>query len=425
MNGWNGRIKNQIQMTNKKQFDRSINMLFPMKIDGSEDIEDKTEDRSDESRVEPEVSKTTNFRCIKSAHTHSRKNTSYKMQQYYTNGMYTKVFPRVSLLVSIVSGRTTITEISSKFGLSLNIQRRVNGIALIELSLVIWVARSQMPIDNNVLSEDEIFSYDVRGLVSNPDNIENCMVQKRKCITNVNIVLWNSTDAINHCIEKLEDLTLRDELQTSLIINEETIQSDDKLTTKQLLMMETSPDETFHPKNAKLQYVFDSLRREFLQQLKQTYQKSCQNRNNLLNPTLVARLMLQRNDVIIKRSLLLSPCKSKELTIENMEFNEVPYQQKDESLWQEISEQGEELAEFESVITHWTLITICIGTVTISLLKKYHCSSYGIVAYPIKNKNKSQLLNLILPAIYLKTFQSKFHIKFFFSYPFGVPRNFK
>uniref|UniRef100_A0AAF5PS01 Uncharacterized protein n=1 Tax=Wuchereria bancrofti TaxID=6293 RepID=A0AAF5PS01_WUCBA len=41
-----------------------------------------------------------------------------------------------------------------------------------------------------------------------------------------------------------------------------------------------------------------------------------------INPTLVARLMLQRNDVIIKRSLLLSPCKSKELTIENMEFNE-------------------------------------------------------------------------------------------------------
>ncbi|EJW73732.1 hypothetical protein WUBG_15362 [Wuchereria bancrofti] len=88
---------------------------------------------------------------------------------------------------------------------------------------------------------------------------------------------------------------------------------------------------------------------------------------SISNPTLVARLMLQRNDVIIKRSLLLSPCKSKELTIENMEFNEVPYQQKDESLWQEISEQGEELAEFESVITHWTLITICIGTVTISL----------------------------------------------------------
>ncbi|EJW84578.1 hypothetical protein WUBG_04513 [Wuchereria bancrofti] len=164
-------------MTNKKQFDRSINMLFPMKIDGSEDIEDKTEDRSDE----PITCRT---RSIK----------DYKLQmhqkQYYTNGMYTKVFPRVSLLVSIVSGRTTITEISSKF-------------------VVIWVARSQMPIDNNVLSEDEIFSYDVRGLVSNPDNIENCMVQKRKCITNVNIVLWNSTDAINHCIEKLEDLTLR------------------------------------------------------------------------------------------------------------------------------------------------------------------------------------------------------------------------
>uniref|UniRef100_A0A1I8F0V3 Uncharacterized protein n=1 Tax=Wuchereria bancrofti TaxID=6293 RepID=A0A1I8F0V3_WUCBA len=86
---------------------------------------------------------------------------------------------------------------------------------------------------NSALTEGEIFLYDGRGLVSQLDNIENCMVQKGKCITNISIVLWNSTDAINHClyqrIKRLDATRYKnhfviDELQASLIINEKKIQ---------------------------------------------------------------------------------------------------------------------------------------------------------------------------------------------------------
>uniref|UniRef100_A0AAF5Q5F3 Uncharacterized protein n=1 Tax=Wuchereria bancrofti TaxID=6293 RepID=A0AAF5Q5F3_WUCBA len=125
-----------------------------------------------------------------------------------------------------------------------------------------------------------------------------------------------------------------------------------KQATNQLILMENSPNETFDPENVKFQYLFDSLRQELLQQLKETYQSSCQNKNNLLllikwlsisNPTLAAKLMLQRNDVIAKRidgNLMVALCKSERLAIENIEFKGG----KDEFFWQEISE-GEKFVE--------------------------------------------------------------------------------
>ncbi|EJW80206.1 hypothetical protein WUBG_08886 [Wuchereria bancrofti] len=133
--------------------------------------------------------------------------------------------------------------------------------------------------------------------------------------------------------------------------------------------MENSPDETFDPENVKFQYLFDSLRQEFLQQLKEIYQRSCQNRSNLLlliewlsisNPILAAKLILERNDVIAKRidgNLMVSPCKSEGPAIENIEFkggfithnyetiNSISHQVRDEFFWQEISEEGEKFVE--------------------------------------------------------------------------------
>ncbi|EJW80541.1 hypothetical protein WUBG_08550 [Wuchereria bancrofti] len=53
---------------------------------------------------------------------------------------------------------------------------------------------------NFALTEGEIFLYDGRELVSNLDDIRNCMVQKGKCVTNTSIVSWNNTDATNHCL---------------------------------------------------------------------------------------------------------------------------------------------------------------------------------------------------------------------------------
>uniref|UniRef100_A0A1I8EV89 Uncharacterized protein n=1 Tax=Wuchereria bancrofti TaxID=6293 RepID=A0A1I8EV89_WUCBA len=142
--------------------------------------------------------------------------------------------------------------------------------------------------------------------------------------------------------------------------------------------MENSPDETFDPENVKFQYLFYSLRQEFLQQLKEIYQRSCQNRSNLLlliewlsisNPILAAKLILERNDVIAKRidgNLMVSPCKSEGPAIENIEFkgvslklkaeleilahnyetiNSISHQVRDEFFWQEISEEGEKFVE--------------------------------------------------------------------------------
>ncbi|EJW83885.1 hypothetical protein WUBG_05204 [Wuchereria bancrofti] len=144
--------------------------------------------------------------------------------------------------------------------------------------------------------------------------------------------------------------------------------------------MEISPEETSDHNNVKLQYAVDSLRQEFIQQFEDTYQRSCQNRNNLLYliealsshyPTLTTKMILQRSDVTAKNEngiLLIAPCKMDRIPFQNIEFkgglidkfeaerinaeleilahrhevvNTISHEQKDESLWQEISGQGE------------------------------------------------------------------------------------
>uniref|UniRef100_A8PH50 Uncharacterized protein n=1 Tax=Brugia malayi TaxID=6279 RepID=A8PH50_BRUMA len=223
--------------------------------------------------------------------------------------------------------------------------------------------------------------------------------------------------------------------------------------TNKLLMMEKAPDRKYNPENVKLQYLSDSLRQEFLQQLKETQQRSCQNRNNLLllikwlsisNPTLATKLILQRNDVIAKRingNLMVAPCKSEQSTIENIEFKgdliskfEIErinagleiltqtqktinsYQMKDELFWQEISEEGEEIIkqmekefneivlpieeEFENVITHWKLIFICIIIVTILTILVIIKCKFKLVQALLCNtskRNSNQATIITLP----------------------------
>ncbi|EJW78232.1 hypothetical protein WUBG_10858, partial [Wuchereria bancrofti] len=158
-------------------------------------------------------------------------------------------------------------------------------------------------------------------------------------------------------------------------------------TTNQLFMMEMSPGETSDPNNIKLQYAVDSLRQEFIQQFEDTYQRSCQNRNNLLYliealsshyPTITTRMILQRSDVRAKNengTLLIAPCKMDRIPFQSIEFkgrlidkfeaerinaeleilahrheivNAISHEQKDESLWQEISGQEELAKQIES-----------------------------------------------------------------------------
>ncbi|VDM94746.1 unnamed protein product, partial [Onchocerca ochengi] len=181
----------------------------------------------------------------------------------------------------------------------------------------------------------------------------------------------------------------------------------------QIIMMETNPQEITDPENTKFQYMVDSLQQEFNQRLSLVYKRSCQNRNNLLlliewmsinNSTLAANLLLQRDDIIAKRvdgKLLVAPCKPKGLKSKVIEFKaeiinkfelerinaelEILAQKQDttkpvynqlrnEILWEQISQEGEELAEqleagfgkateliqeeLSELVIHWKMIIV-------------------------------------------------------------------
>uniref|UniRef100_A0A0R3QC17 Uncharacterized protein n=1 Tax=Brugia timori TaxID=42155 RepID=A0A0R3QC17_9BILA len=152
-------------------------------------------------------------------------------------------------------------------------------------------------------------------------------------------------------------------------------------------------------------------KQEFIHQLKETHQKSCQNRNNLSllikwlsisNPTLATKLILQRNDLKELMEIGGGPLQIRttdnrknriqrrfnkintelEILTQNHEtINPITHEMKDEIFWQEISEEAEKIIErmerefyeivlpieeeFEDVIIHWKLISICIIMVTI------------------------------------------------------------
>uniref|UniRef100_A0A1I7W2M9 Ubiquinone biosynthesis protein UbiJ n=1 Tax=Loa loa TaxID=7209 RepID=A0A1I7W2M9_LOALO len=91
-------------------------------------------------------------------------------------------------------------------------------------------------------------------------------------------------------------------------------------------------------------------------------------------PTLAAEMLLQRNDVIGRREigqLLVAPCKTNGITLKTIEFsgglkgkfeverinaelelvshyhdtiNLISYQQEDDSIWEEITKEGQQLA---------------------------------------------------------------------------------
>ncbi|VDN53457.1 unnamed protein product [Dracunculus medinensis] len=99
------------------------------------------------------------------------------------------------------------------------------------------------------LCRKNIFLNDGEGLISNLDNTD--MVKLGKCITNTSIVLWNSTDVVNHCpyrrVGKFETMRYGDhfiinELQASFVLDKKdntTITTNCRLTNP-YLMKETS-----------------------------------------------------------------------------------------------------------------------------------------------------------------------------------------
>ncbi|EJD73293.1 hypothetical protein LOAG_19286 [Loa loa] len=124
-------------------------------------------------------------------------------------------------------------------------------------------------------------------------------------------------------------------------------------------------------------------------------------------------MLLQRNDVIARREigqLLVAPYKTNGITLKTIEFsgglkgkfeierinaelelvshyhdtiNLISYQQEDDSIWDEITKEGQQLAnqlvkeldqvkdsiqeKLKNIVNHWKLITICIDILIISL----------------------------------------------------------
>ncbi|EJW75637.1 hypothetical protein WUBG_13453 [Wuchereria bancrofti] len=114
-------------------------------------------------------------------------------------------------------------------------------------------------------------------------------------------------------------------------------------TTNQLLMMETSPEETPDPNNVKLQYAVDSLRQEFIQQLEDTYQRT---------PCKMDRIPFQSIEF---KGRLIDKFEAERINAEleilahrHEIVNAISHEQKDESLWQEISGQEELAKQIES-----------------------------------------------------------------------------
>ncbi|OZC06448.1 hypothetical protein X798_06563, partial [Onchocerca flexuosa] len=183
---------------------------------------------------------------------------------------------RTKTIVSVVSDHTITLPFSYQLCQLMYLQKQMDGIPFIQ-------------------SYNEVqYSYGWEGikcqstLISNLDNSHHCMVKLGNCITTVGIVLWNSTEIVNHCpdqkvegfkIVQYGDHFILNELQIFLVIdNEDTIMTNCRFTnpylmkgniilhmdvendknstekskretTKQLLRMEISPEETFNPNN--------------------------------------------------------------------------------------------------------------------------------------------------------------------------------
>nr|CDQ07824.1 Bm12157 [Brugia malayi] len=230
-------------------------------------------------------------------------------------------------------------------------------------------------------------------------------------------------------------------------------------------MLEISPKETFDPENLKYQYIFDDMQLQINNELNILNPRSCQNRNNFLllvewlshdNPTLAAKLILQRNDIIARRingKLLVAPCKSKEMNSTTVEFeagiiskfeNEridaeleilarkqesvqlVSETQTTESLWQEINQQGEEFEdqledilgkatkaiqkELSDLIWHWRLIMFAIIVfallVVLIILGNFNCffflDSY-VLRFICLRKSRNREIPTTIPVHLIQT----------------------
>lgn len=403
----------------------------------------------------------------------------------------TKAFFRFSL--SVISDQT----VTSHFCRNLDRQKKTDGEELIQVSPNKWITNNELQYSygwlgvkcqsttNFIFIKGKIFLYDGKGLLSDFDNVERCTAISGKCVTNNGIVLWDGEEVGKSCpYRKIGEFDAQlsgshviiNKLQTSFIFKENrTIMNSncnfiepylmngdiiiDKGTNNltnnlrkqrsdpesELIMKEVSEREEtglneFDPRNIKYQYLFNVLQIEFRKQLIKLYQRSCQNRNNLLlliewlstiNPTL-----LQRNDIIAKRTkgkLLIAFCSFNASEWKTVDFkagivskfeiekintdleilaqklgitNPVHGLTREESLRELIVEQGEELVN--QLETQYDETTELIEQELSEVMKRWKLITFGIIVFVILImiiviKLKFELIQSLYHSFYIRT----------------------
>ncbi|MCP9257891.1 Integrase core domain containing protein [Dirofilaria immitis] len=252
--------------------------------------------------------------------------------------------PIASRTRSATNKRTIAESIStsSHFCRNLDRQKEIDGKELIQVSPNKWITNNELQYSygwlgvkcqsttNFIFMKGEIFLYDGKGLLSDFDNVERCTAISGKCVTNNDIVLWDGEEMGKSCpYRKFGEFDAQlsgshviiDKLQTSFIFKENGIilNSNCNFSEPYLMNGNIIIDKGTNNSANNLRKQRSDPEDRFKKQLTKLYQRSCQNRNNLLlliewlstvNPTLAVKLLLQRNDIIAKRikgKLLIAP----------------------------------------------------------------------------------------------------------------------
>ncbi|MCP9263461.1 hypothetical protein DINM_006728, partial [Dirofilaria immitis] len=268
---------------------------------------------------------------------------------------------------------------SSHFCRNLDCQKEIDGKELIQVSPNKWITNNELQ-----------YSY---GLLSDFDNVERCTAISGKCVTNNGIVLWDGEEMGKSCpYKKIGEFDAQlsrshviiDKLQTSFIFKENRIILNSNCNFSEPYLMNSNIiiDKGINnlANNIRKQrsdpegeLIMKEI--EFKKQLTKLYQRSCQNRNNLLlliewlstvNPTLAAGIVSKFEIEKINADL--------DILAQTLGItNPVHGPTRQESLRELIVEQGEELVnqletefdettelieqELSEVMKRWKLIT--------------------------------------------------------------------
>uniref|UniRef100_A0A1I7W4J9 DUF5641 domain-containing protein n=1 Tax=Loa loa TaxID=7209 RepID=A0A1I7W4J9_LOALO len=328
-----------VQLPNGRQVERSVNQLCPMEVNETCELDETESERSITNRIQEVTDSPTNYNKVKGKEIEVTDgpiaSRTRKAQQQSTPAGNT-----------VKDNSTSLTK------------------ALFVMTILSLMSTQAIATKNCNWTSGIPFNIPERWSCDNKTN--HTMINLNCGFNNSYLMEGNIILDVNKNIDDKSTANLNQTQET----------------TKRLLLMEISLEEMFNPNNVKFQYIFASLRREFIQLLKVTCQRSCQNRNNLLYliemsgnyPTLAAEMLLQRNDVIARREigqLLVAPYKTNGITLKTIEFsgglkgkfeierinaelelvshyhdtiNLISYQQEDDSIWEEITKEGQQLA---------------------------------------------------------------------------------